>query len=292
MECTCQVLIFVANHSDEYRFLLAKLHINSLKGKRSPRELRKSLDTLARGSDAYTEAYRTTMSRICGQLEDQKELAIQALTWIVHAQRPLTTTELQHALGVEAGELEFHEDNIPDLRDTISACCGLVTVNKESDIVRLVHYTTQEFFERQGASYLPNAHTEIVNTCVTYLSFDVFSSGACHVACDFTRRLAEFPLYEYSSRYWGCHANGLEEVELVQVFLNLPAQLEGSSQVLLNGRWPCKNKQASLQVASLHLVAYFGLSVAVARKVLEKIDVDIQDSHDRTPLSYASENGH
>lgn len=100
------------------------------------------------------------MTRISGQLVDQKELALQALTWIVYAKRALSTFELQHALGVEVDAVEFSEDNIPDLHDTISACCGLVTIDKASGIVRLVHYTTQEFFEDQGRSYLPDAHAE------------------------------------------------------------------------------------------------------------------------------------
>ena len=38
----------------------------------------------------------------------------------------------------------------------VSVCAGLVTVDEESDIIRLVHYTTQEFFERTQNIWFPN----------------------------------------------------------------------------------------------------------------------------------------
>lgn len=233
------------------------------------------------------------MLRICGQLQEQKELAIQALIWIVHAKRALTTSELQHALSVQAGELEFYEDNMPDLEDTISACCGLVTVDEGRGIVRLIHYTAQEFFEGQGASYLPNAHVEIANTCVTYLSFGEFNSGPCQQERDFDQRLAQFSLFEYSSHYWGHHLNGLEQSELVQEFLDRPNQVQGSSQALLVDKWRWKYlEKAPSQVTGLHLAAYFGISVSMVKKILTKSHIDAQDSHRRTPLLYASERGH
>jgi hypothetical protein len=88
------------------------------------------------------------MERIEGQVKDQKELAKQVLSWIAYAKRPLTTLELQHALAIVVGESELDEDNLPEIEDMVSACAGLVTIDKESDIIRLIHYTTQEYFER------------------------------------------------------------------------------------------------------------------------------------------------
>lgn len=167
-----------------------------MNGKKSPRQRRKALVALAHGTDAYDEAYRNTMLRIFLQLLDQKDLAIQTLTWVVHARRPLTTIELRHALSVEVGEREFFEDNMPNIQDTISACCGLVTIDEESDNIRLIHSTAQELFERRGIEYFLGAHIQITNTCVTYLSFDVFDIGPCSDERCFARRLAQFPLYE------------------------------------------------------------------------------------------------
>lgn len=63
------------------------------------------------------------------------------LSWITYTQRPLTTEELCHALAVEAGESELNPANISDVEDMVSVCAGLVTVDNESNIIQLVHYT-------------------------------------------------------------------------------------------------------------------------------------------------------
>src|SRR5438552_1127327 len=130
------------------RFLLAQLYADSLIGKRSRKAVRAALQNLRRGLEAYDYAYDDAMSRIEAQVPDQEELAKQVLSWIVSATWPLSTKELQHALAVEIGDSELQEDNVPEIEDIISVCVGLVAVDQESGIIRLVHYTTQEYFQR------------------------------------------------------------------------------------------------------------------------------------------------
>ncbi|KAH9209728.1 hypothetical protein DL95DRAFT_449184 [Leptodontidium sp. 2 PMI_412] len=110
-------------------FLLAQLHLESLTGKRSPKAIRAALGNLAIGSEAYDHAYEDSMERISGQIKEQEDLAKQVLSWIICAKRPLRTTELQHALGVEVGESRLDEDNLPEIEDVVSVCAGLVTVD-------------------------------------------------------------------------------------------------------------------------------------------------------------------
>ena len=74
------------------------------------------------------------------------------LSWIICAKRPLTTYELQYALAVKAGDSKLDKDNLREIEDMVSVCAGLVTIDKDSNIVRLVHYTTQEYFERTKSS--------------------------------------------------------------------------------------------------------------------------------------------
>jgi hypothetical protein len=69
------------------------------------------------------------MEWINDQIKDQEELAKQVLSWITCAKRPLTTTELQHALGVEVGESKLDEENLPHVEDMVSICAGLVTTD-------------------------------------------------------------------------------------------------------------------------------------------------------------------
>lgn len=82
------------------------------------------------------------MERINGQIKDQEELAKQVLAWITCATRPRTTIELQHALSNEAGESQLDKANILEIKDMVSVCAGLVTIDEESGIIRLIYYTT------------------------------------------------------------------------------------------------------------------------------------------------------
>ena len=79
----------------------------------------------------------------------------------------------------EAVYLKLSEENLSDIEDLVSVCAGLVTVDQESSIVRLVHLTAQEYFERIRLKRFPNAQSKITTTCLTYLSFDVFAKGYC-----------------------------------------------------------------------------------------------------------------
>ncbi|KAJ9663002.1 hypothetical protein H2201_005880 [Coniosporium apollinis] len=92
-----------------------------------------------------------------------------------------------------------------------------VTIDTESNIIRLVHYTAQEYFERTREKHLPDGPKLIASACLTYLSFDAFSEGHCRSNQDLESRLAEYPLLPYSAEYWADHAR--EDIE--ESILNL-----------------------------------------------------------------------
>lgn len=153
--------------------------MKSLIGKTTPRAIRRSLQNLPKGSDALDQTYKIAMQRIQGQDVGFREVAEKVLSWITSARRPLTSLELQHGLAVEIGDSELGEDNLPEVKEIVSVCAGLVTVDEQSNIIRLVHYTTQEYFERTYASWFPDAQRYVATTCVTYLLFEDFESGFC-----------------------------------------------------------------------------------------------------------------
>jgi hypothetical protein len=216
------------------RFLLAQLHLDSLIGKRTPRAIRTALKMLPTGSNAYDRAYKDAMERIEGQVDDQERLAKQVLSWITCAMRPLTTAELQHALAVEPGDTELGEDNLVEVDDMVSVCAGLVTVDEESKIIRLVHYTTQEYFEQTQNHWFLCAESEITTTCVTYLSLSIFESGFCQTDDEFAERLYSHHLYQYAAQYWGHHScKASNTSQAVVDFLENDTNVEASSQALL-----------------------------------------------------------
>jgi ankyrin repeat protein len=231
------------------------------------------------------------MQRIQGLMPDQRELAMQVLAWVTCSQRPLAAIELQHALAIEIGESQFDEDNVPDIEDMLSVCAGLVTLDEQTHTVRLVHYTTQEFFERTWHQWFPDAHRDIASTCITYLSYDVFDLGACTSDQDLNDRLNTYPLYRYSSVNWGDHArHQCVDTTLALKLLMNRNKVAACSQVL------CLDKRLTgwkipTDVSGPHLVAHFGLE-EILRKLLEtSIPCDEEDSRGMTPLFWAAANG-
>ena len=140
------------------------------------------------------------MKRINKQMQGWKELAEKVLFWIIYARRPLMTSELQHALAVDSGDCELHIDGIPDIETMVSVCAGLVTVDKESDTIRLVHYTTQQYFEQTQKHWFPDAEIDITTTCITYLSFGVFNCGFCHADNEFEELLRSNKFFRYAAQ--------------------------------------------------------------------------------------------
>ncbi len=235
------------------------------------------------------------MERINSQVQDQEELAKQVLSWITCAKRPLATWELQHALAIEISESQLDEENLPEVEDIVSVCAGLVTIDAESGIIRLVHYTTQEYFERTQRQWFPNAQANITTICITYLSFDEFKSGICETDNEFEQRLQLNKFYDYATHNWGHHARAaLTSCQSVIEFLQKQGQVEALSQALLAVKEWSEHKgysqEVPKQMTGLHLAAYFGVDDVV--EVLASSSPDPKDSYDRTPLSWAAWNGH
>lgn len=234
------------------------------------------------------------MERIEGQLADPRELAKQALAWITCSKRPLTTLELQHALAVEIGHSSLDEDNLPEIEDVVSVCAGLVTIDEGSGIIRLVHYTTQEYFQRTWTSWFHNAQEDITKTCVTYLLFSAFKTGSCTTDVEFEERLRLNPLYDYAARNWAYYAcAGSKEVEeLILDLLRNDAAVSASSQAMMAYRTFSGYRQTwSRKTRGAHLAAYFGLEKAVTVLLKQGHHPNSRDTSGRTPLSWAAANG-
>jgi hypothetical protein len=181
--------------------------MNNLIDQPTKGDIKQALQHLAKGINGLDKTYEQAMERINDQGSRIRELAEHILGWIIHAKRPLSTVELQHALGVRTRTTKLDEDYLPSIRVLRSVCAGLVATDEQSGIVRLVHYTTQQYFERTWYSWFPNAQTYITDICVTYLSFDVFKTGFCQSDGEFEARLKTNVLYDYAARNWGHHAH-------------------------------------------------------------------------------------
>jgi ankyrin repeat protein len=233
------------------------------------------------------------MKRIAGQVTDSEELAKQVLSWIICSKRPLFISELQHALAVEIGTTELNRENIPHVQDIVSVCAGLVTVDEESGIIRLIHYTAQEYFERIQKDLFPEAESDITKTCVTYISFDKFERGYCPTNKQFRERLQSNELYYYASRYWGHHARAASTfIPEVIHFLQKKTQVAASVQALLSTDYHSTHgRRFPLESIGLHLAVYLDNKEYI--NILIKIgsEINMKDNLGQTPLWSASENG-
>ena len=78
--------------------------------------------------------------------------------------------------------------------------------DKGSGTIWLIHYTTQEYFQRTRKEWFPHAKTNVTTICVTYLSFETIESGFCETDAEYEKRLQLNHFFEYAVQDWGREA--------------------------------------------------------------------------------------
>ncbi|KAF5239238.1 hypothetical protein FANTH_10040 [Fusarium anthophilum] len=277
-------------------FLLAQLHFDFVSTRLTLKQIKAALNSLSSGPRAYDIAYEKTMERIAGQKQSSNELAMQVLSWIACAKRVLTTLELQHALAVEESDTELDNENLYRIEDMVSVCSGLVTVDEESGIIRLVHYTTQDYLDRTRNKWFPIAEPEITMACIRYLSFDAFKGKFCTIRDDYKDLLLRNPFYMYASHNWGHHAlmASMDGDKVILYFLESPAKLYASVQAIMASRpngWGYI-EDISQMATEVPTAAYFGLSKTLLTLLENGHLADSRGVSCWTPLSYAARYGH
>jgi ankyrin repeat protein len=276
-----------------FRFLLAQLHLDSLAKKHTSNEVRIAIRDLPK---SLKKTYDGVMDRISSQKNgEDARLGLKVLSWISYAKRPLTVAEMQHAMKIESDSKAIDErDLIP--RDTlVSVCAGIVTIDEESNIIRLIHSTVQEYFLKERSIHFPGAQREIANTCLTYLSFENFKNGYCKTDEALISLLEKNPLLDYAARNWGHHAREVEEsvTKVALRFLKDTYRTSLSFQVIEVGLYRSNgfSQNPRNHVSGLHLCAYFGLHLLVKEMLKSQLEVDIKEGRGQTPLLWAARQG-
>ena len=282
-------------------YLLAKLHMDSLKLRPSAGAVLKALTNL---STEVGKIYGDILERIDEQSKIDVSLAKKVLYWIVLARRPLEVSELLQALAVDPSTTEFDPLEQTELTIILRVTKGLVAADGERGAVRLVHRTAQEYFEHHWKELFPDAPTKIAITILSYLNVKPLSAP-CNINDEEVQvgsRLEEYPFFAYASTYWGEHIQAvLEEPEVqtaVMKFLKDPSKLASTIQAA----WYVGSKSQSSAtwnvrggVNGLHVCAYYGLDTILTALLNDTTDLSL-DSQDRelgqTPLMYACRRGH
>ena len=237
-------------------------------------------------------AYDATLDRIKGQGKGKAALGMAALMWISRSERPMHIGELCEALAIEIDSRDMDSENTPSKKTLLASCLGLVTVD-ESSIVRLVHFTLQEYFNRHS-EHFKSPHAAMAEACLVYLNFDCVNK----ISHTLDSAPAETPFLQYASSYWGPYArNGLTEA-VKSLALRLLGKFGRhiSAKLLLWGNfngWE-RERRYSAGFTGLHCAAYLGLDKVVIGllKDVEGCGADMVDGWGRTPLMWAAESGH
>ena len=313
------------------RFLLAQLHMDSLRDKTSIKLIKKALETLPIGSKALDLAYDGAMRRVGDQLEGFRLYAIQLLGWLTYSKRLMTLKELQQALAIEPGTTAFDADNIFDIDEVVSFCAGLVIVDEQTKTIRLVHYTTQEYFRRNGDHLLASAKQEIAINCLTYLSYDEFEDGWVEdidrdedqdhdddddrnqYFDDFdgskkinnkflNERGRKYPFLAYASRHWADHVKLCDQQNVEELFVSFTKddrKISNASQIVFTKDGEKLSCWRELQrtnsqnpLTAMHMLAYLGCQELISKLLACGLNADAEDFCQRTPLWWAALQGH
>lgn len=251
--------------------------------------MRKALTSLPKELD---ETYDSAMERIRSQDTESVRVAERALAWITNARRPFYVEELQHALAIQPDEVctthdswvflcpypeeamltpnhaqtSFDEEAIYAEDDLVSLCAGLVTIDRESHVIRMVHYTAQDYFERVRNEMFPTIQVEIAKACINYLQLDDFESDEYTDGNNYIevsdKLHSRYPFLDYAGKQWGFHARGEAEYEVGEMIcclLEKKMRLWFACAILDDsvGMWDFGPRP------DLTLLIYFGLELLV-----------------------------
>lgn len=278
------------------RFLLAVLQIHAVLDSVSAGEMEEALDTMPKGLD---DAFEETLQRIQVQPENRKALAMNTLMWISHAKRPLLIGELVDVLAIKSTERSLNKRNRPSQRLVVECCFGLVTLDEESAVIRLVHYSVQEYLLEHRAGIFPSGEESVAEKCLRYLLCNAFSTGSCPDQETIRACLTDYPFYGYTCRYWGRHvrdaASGKSE-QLAIEFLSSRPHVARSYQLWqwgLGRREIFWRPEEGSSCTGLHLACAFGLQ-RIANDFLDSCDtkIDVPTAMGTIALIKVASGGH
>ena len=243
---------------DIFRFLLASLSIEAILHEPTINLRQERLSKMTDGL-GLEDAYGATIERIKAQDENESRLGMEALMWISHTERPLKADELCHALAIEPGSTDFNSDNVPSTLKLLDCCQGLVTVEKDSSIVRLIHHTLQVYL-----SLCPNIFSRpdsaIADACLGYMNSEQVKA----LSTDSSPDIQKLPFLEYCSLNWGLHAKRDLSERSKSLALQMFQEYDGhiSVKLILGQLGYLRFRQfgAGSQFSGLDCASFFGTS--------------------------------
>ena len=269
-------------------FLLAELQLESLSNQTSVKGIRSALERLP---TTFPPMYDQTIRRIHEQPGEGRKLALQVLSLVFGATRPLEVDELRHALATERGDTELDFEALVDEVDMLSATAGLVITYQDDDhhqnFFRLVHYTLQEYLETKQDFLFPALAIDMATRCLSYLSFEIFGGGQCTTRALHEKRKVDFSFLHYAAFNWAHHLRKVQlevmdqSLAFVQDSMKTSAWLQ--SFEVFEGFDRGLSSSEDLPLDALFLAAHFDLSELFMRLIASR-DINTRNNRGETPL--------
>ncbi|KAH6911841.1 hypothetical protein BKA70DRAFT_863385 [Coprinopsis sp. MPI-PUGE-AT-0042] len=191
-------------------FLHASLQLDALCECATAREVQQTLEVFpSRIEDVYLQ----TWHRILGQKPSHVLLAKATLVWVLNASRSMTIEELERAVATSPETFAFEPDRLAPGTTLIALCCGLVTFEEESRLVRLVHYTANDTLQGLLSDSFPHPYSHLAMVCIAHLTACGFQNTRIGTKEEFDAALEADPLLAYASVAWATHAQKSLDVE-------------------------------------------------------------------------------
>ncbi|KAH6892824.1 hypothetical protein BKA70DRAFT_1536593 [Coprinopsis sp. MPI-PUGE-AT-0042] len=189
-------------------FLHAKLQLEALRNCVSALDVEETLQAFPTDIGAI---YATTWERILAQGPKQSSLAKLVLLWITHADGEITIDTLRRAVATCPKTYAFEARRMVPEALLLTVCCGLVSVDEKTRLVRLIHYTTRDAILPRILDLYPVPHALLGHVCIVHVTkcglqhFPSENIGLYSRTDKFGAVLRSDTLLEYTYRSWAHH---------------------------------------------------------------------------------------
>ncbi|KAH6901113.1 hypothetical protein BKA70DRAFT_1230564 [Coprinopsis sp. MPI-PUGE-AT-0042] len=260
-------------------FLHASLQLRALRECTNRRDVEKTLEDFP---PDIADFYDQTWTRIVNQAPGKASLSMNILAWVLHATRPLTVEELQDAIASCPETHSFDKTGLVSGQMMVGVCCGLLTIEKETGIAGLVHYTAKAILQDLILQSIPNPHSLLAAVCMARLRDGEFQRSAIASAEDLDKTLELTPLLKYAYHAWSIH--GRQSIHDPAAKLRLVNFVQGCRSFPVLPRRYGKFDR----FGPLHVAAAFNLSPSLAGPdQLQNLNQPSQEEG-LTPLHLAS----
>ena len=283
------------------RFRWVQCQLDSLSRLRTPGAVREALERLPPTLD---KTYEGLLDRIDDG--EDKSLARDILETLAFAYRPLRLQEVCEMLQVTPGLSTLDESRcLADPKDVLGICGNLLTYEKDTGLVALAHHSVKTYLtsDLQGrSSYFrlirSSAHKNIAEKCLTYLSYDVFSSGPCLPVTRLEDRYERFPLLDYAAQCWPFHVRKLGSLDdstwkTLKGFFASADEGRGNFHAYIQLLMPSSNPSDIFRTPPLYYAASYGLTEVVKYLLDAGADIEVHGGRSgATPLNIACYRNH